>query len=314
MLKSKTDSLLTIDLAPDAIRVLDVRVRHGVPTVTSFASAEVPGGTPETLPERHLVALGDVIARNHLKSRSCIAAMPTTMVVTRSLQVDYTKDQTTDEQIQHTLKNCLTFDSQDLVYDYWPITELAATGRPKDILVVATQASVVKRYLAGFEKLKLSCTHIDVAPCAVASLIRGNAGNPDAMVGTVAIAKNTGFFAISEKGKVLFWRPFELPVARGGIQGSLDRVGDEITKCVSHMVGSLQFDNISEMLVYGHGSDDASVTDYLKNRFHLPVRNPSPFEALPASSMSGELRESIQANVATHYCTAVGLAMQPSGV
>lgn len=89
-----------------------------------------------------------------------------------------------------------------------------------------------------------------------------------------------------------------------GVQGNLDRVGDEISKCVSHMVGAVHIDHLSELQIYGHGADDMVVTEYLKNRFHLNVRNPSPFEALNAPA------DTASTKAATHYCTAVGLAVQ----
>ncbi len=182
----------------------------------------------------------------------------------------------------------------DLIFDFWPVADPRAGTRTRETLVVATQATVVQHYLTGLEKLGLTCGHLDVAPCAMATLIARAAGNTEAMAGTVVIGETTGYFAIVEREKVLFWRPFDVPAAAqkviSSVQAGLDRVGDEISKCVSHMVGSMHLDNLSELLIYGHGSDDAVFTDYLKNRFHLPVRSPSPFDALSADVLSPELR------------------------
>lgn len=134
----------------------------------------------------------------------------------------------------------------------------------------------------------------------------------------IAIAENTGYFAIIEKQQVLFWRPFEIP---GSAQKSLasaspglDRVGDEISKCVSHMVGAMNVDNLSEILLFGNGADDAGFAEYLTNRFQIPVRAQSPFDAFSAEALSPEVRSAVQPSVATHYAAAVGLAMQPAGV
>ena len=149
----------------------------------------------------------------------------------------------------------------------------------------------------------------------MASLVALTANNSDAMIGTVVLSENVGFFAITEKQRVLFWRPFDLPANRGTsvVQASLERVGDEVSKCVSHMVGSMHIDNMAELLVYGPGSSDMAVTEYLKNRFHIPVRSPSPFEILPETSLPADLQRTLEHSVATQYCTAVGLAMQHSG-
>jgi len=76
----------------------------------------------------------------------------------------------------------------------------------------------------------------------------------------------------------------------------------------------MHLDNLSELLVFGNGSDDAAFADYLTHRFHLPVRSPSPFDAFTADSMSPNIRSAVQPNVATHFAAAVGLAMQPAGV
>jgi Tfp pilus assembly PilM family ATPase len=315
MFKQNSQNILAVDLATDAVRVLDIRLRHGVPEIKALASQTLAPGTSDALPDRHLAALEQLVAAQRLRSRSCIVSMPTSLVVTRTVQIDHNKTQSADEQVRWTLQNCIPFDPRDLVFDFWPISEDSANGRTREVLVVATQASVVQHYLQGLERLKLTCIHLDVAPCALASLIANTAANRDAMIGTVALSENVGFFAITEKQRLLFWRPFDLPANRGAsaVQAGLERVGDEVSKCVSHMVGSMHIDNMAEMLIYGHGSDDLAVTEYLKNRFHLPVRSPSPFEALPAEAVSAEIAQAMPAGIATHYCTAVGLAMQQIG-
>ena len=113
--------------------------------------------------------------------------------------------------------------------------------------------------------------------------------------------------------KLLFWRPFELPATQKASQAGLDRVGDEISKCVSHVVGSNHGEGMSELLVFGQVSEDQGFIDYLKNRFHLPVTSPSPFESLPAASMPAHIRNAVAPAIATHYAAAVGLAMQSVG-
>ncbi len=318
MLTMNKSSLLAIDLAPDAVRVLNVKQKKSGMRVEAFASQSVEPGQNDTLPERHLQALQQLIATHRIKAKRCVSALPTSLVVTRSVAVDPSKPQSPEEQIRWTLQNCLPFDPKDLTFDFWPVGEQKANSRTREVLVVAVQASVVRRYLEGFEKLGISCEHLDVAPCAVAGLIAKTATSPEAMVAMIAIAENTGYFAIIEKQQVLFWRSFEIP---GSAQKSLasssqglERVGDEISKCVSHMVGAMHMDNLSEILVFGHGADDAGFADYLTNRFQIPVRAQSPFEAFSANAMSPAVSSAVQPNVATHYAAAVGLAMQPGGV
>jgi Tfp pilus assembly PilM family ATPase len=318
MLTMNKSSLLAIDLAPDAVRVLSVKQRKSGMRVEAFASQSVEAGPNDTLPERHLQALGQLIATHRIKTRRCVSALPTSLVVTRAVAVDPSKAQTPDEQIRWTLQNCLPFDPKDLAFDFWPVGEQKANSRTRDVLVVAVQASVVRRYLEGFEKMGMTCEHLDVAPCAVAALIAKTAPTPDAMVGMIAIAENTGYFAIIEKQQVLFWRPFEIPgSAQKALTSSspgLDRVGDEISKCVSHMVGAMHVDNLNEILLFGNGADDAGFAEYLTNRFQIPVRAQSPFEGFGADALSPEVSSAVQPDVATHYAAAVGLAMQPAGV
>jgi Tfp pilus assembly PilM family ATPase len=317
MFKTKADTALAIDLAVDAVRVLDVKLRRGTPAISAFASQSVTppssGAGLDTLPERHLAALESLLATHRLKTRRCVVAMPTAMVVTRAVAIDNSKPQPADEQVRWTLQNCLPFDPKDLIFDFWPVNEPAANARTREVLVVATQASVVQRYLAGFEKLKLTCIHLDVAPCAIASLLARTVTG-EGMVGTVALGETSGYFAIVEAQKALFWRPFELPSGpKAAANVGLDRIGDEISKCVSHMVGTMHgggVNPLNELLVFGHGSSDAGFTDYLKNRFHLNVHAPSPFDSLPEESMPSELRNAVSPDVATHFAAAIGLAMQ----
>jgi Tfp pilus assembly PilM family ATPase len=287
-------------------------LKRGKPSasLSFFASQSVAPGLPDALPERQLAALGELLKTQHAGTREVLATVPTNLVVTRTVQLDKQKKETPAEQIQAALQNCLPFDSKDLLFDYWAINP-ANTNPRAEVLVVASQASVIRRYLEGFEKLGLMCVHLDVAPCALASLVPLTQKNSDAIVGSIALSRDVGFFAITERNRVLFWRPFDLTsggrdrgVNVAGLQANLERVGDEISKCVSHMVGTMHLDNLGELLLFGHGSDDMVVNEYLKNRFHVPVHNPSPFASVEASPVA------VNDKQATHYCTAMGLAMQ----
>lgn len=312
---SKKDALLAIDLATDAVRVLDVRLRAPEPIIQAYASQSIEAGPVTSLPERHLEALRSLLNNNRFSTKNVFAAMPSALVVTRSVALDAQKNQSDEEQVRYTLNNCLPFDAKDLMFDYWQTSPPQNGNRTRDVLVVATQASVVQRYLTGFEKLGLDCSHMDVAPCALATLIKRTASQPENMIGVVALSETGGFFSVVENNKVLFWRPFDLPASaanksNAGIHNSLDRVGDEISKCVSHMVGSMHLDNMNELQLFGTGADNMVVAEYLKNRFHMPVRNPSPFDALSNNACPPAIREALGNAAASHYCTAVGLAMQ----
>jgi len=318
---SKSDATLAIDLGPDAVRLIELRLRKAQLTITLSAQQALEDGPLATLPTRHLAALAALLGQHRLHTRSAIAAMPTNMVVTRTVQPDKANagpgapaGKSLEDHIRWTLQNCLPFDPRDLLFDYWPIHE-ANSGKPPEFMVVATQASVVEQYMRGFEKLKLTCAHLDVAPCALATLISHSVENSDAPVGTIALSQHLDFFAIAERGRVLFWRPFELPHPQdtdAGAQANLDRMGDEISKCVSHMVGAMHVDNLSEVLLYGCGSENLLVGEYLKNRFHIPVRSPSPLDALPVQAR-GDYASLADGRVGTHYCTAMGLAMKYAG-
>ena len=89
--QNKAHTALAIDLALDAVRVLDIKFSRGAPAVKAFASQSVihrpghaPDSLPETPPQRRLAA--SLAGNTHrLKTRRCVAAMPTSLVViTRS--------------------------------------------------------------------------------------------------------------------------------------------------------------------------------------------------------------------------------------
>jgi Tfp pilus assembly PilM family ATPase len=305
-----SDTMLAIDLAPDALRILDVTFRRGEPQVTAIASGTLAPGDLSTLPERHLAALASLMQTHRIRARECVAAVPTSLVVTRSVAIDPSKPQTPEEQIRVILQNCVSYDPRDLVFDFWPVSDRPDASRTQEVLVVAAQGSVVQRYLDGFMKLKLSCVHLDVAPCAVATLISRLLPNAGAMAGVVALTGSTGYFAVVERNRVLFCRPFDVP-ARAGLQAGMGRIGDEISKCISHMVGTLHLDGMTEILAFGDGTSEDSFAEYLVNRFNMQVRAPSPFDSLPPAAVT-QLSALVPAD-ATRYATVLGLALQNSG-
>jgi Tfp pilus assembly PilM family ATPase len=308
-----TDSLLAIDLAPDAVRVLDVSLRRGAPAILACVSGALESGGLETLPERHIAALAKILAAHHVRGRQCVAAVPTNLVTTRSVIVDPTKAPSPEDQIKQTLQSILTCDAKDLLFDFWTVNQAREIGRSYEVLVVAAQRIVVHKYLEGFTRLKLSCRHLDVAPCALASLIARLMPDLDSMVGTVALGDSMGYFAVVEQQRVLFWRPFELPAVKAGAPSTLDHIGHEISKCVSHMAGTQNVESLGEIIVFGAGAQDEAFSGYLTNRFNLQVRAPSPFEALAPGALSASVQTSLQTGAATNYATALGLALQPPG-
>ena len=167
--------------------------------------------------------------------------------------IDMGKAQSPRKQVKVTLQNISTFDARDLLFDFWVTTDPGEKQRSYEVLVVAAQKSIVHRYLDGFKRLKLSCTHMDVSPCAMATLL-GKLLPSESIVGTVVLGEQLGYFAVGDKQKVLFWRPFELPPAKNGQQANHDRVGDEVSKCVSHMVGTLHLDAMMDIYMFGTGS------------------------------------------------------------
>ena len=265
------------------------------------------------LPQRHLAALEKALAGHRNHAKQCVAAVPTNLVTTRSVLIDPSKAQPPEEQIKQTLQNILSYDSRDLLFDFWTVSKPDGKSRNYEVLVVATQRSVLNTYLAGFKKLKLQCTHMDVAPCALASLIARLVPQSETPVGTVAIGETLGYFAVVEKQRVLFWRPFELPPPKNGHVSGQERVGDEISKCVSHMVGSQHLDGMTEVLAFGAGAQDPAFVDYLATRFNLQIKSPSPFEAIATNAIPQDIQSALAGAAATHYATALGLALQPIG-
>ena len=239
--------------------------------------------------------------------------MSTSLITTRAVVVDLAKPQPPDEQIRHTLQAILSFDSRDLLFDYWNVTQADEKNRTYEVLVVAAQRSVVRRYLDGFRKLRLSCSHLDVAPCALASLLARLLPQQETMLGTVALGETLGHFAVVDKQRVLFWRPFDMPPAKNGPQWVLERIGDEVSKCVSHMVGAQHLDNLTEVVLVGKNAQDPAFGDYVASRFNVHVRTLSPFESLAANGLSPAVTAALQSAAATDYAVALGLAWQGAG-
>jgi len=77
------------------------------------------------------------------------------------------------------------------------------------------------------------------------------------------------------------------------------------------MVGSQHLDGVGDIYLFGNGARDEAFTSYLSNRFHLQIKAPSPFESLGGDA--APMNSSVDAAEATHYATAVGLALQPAG-
>ena len=313
MFKKKSDSFLAVDMAPEAVRLLDVSILRGAPAILDLATETLEPGAPETLPRRHLAALEKVLSARRLRGRCCLAAVPTSLVTTRSVMVDLTKPGTPDDQIRQTLRNIVACDARDLLFDFWSVGEPNTQSRSYEVLVVATQRSIIHKYLDGFTRLKLACRHLDVAPCALASLIARLVPQQESMLGTVVLGEALGYFAVVDQQRVRFWRPFELPPAKAGAPSALERIGHEISKCVSHMVGSNNLDALGDILLFGHGVQDQTFANYLAHRFNIRVKTPSPFDALAADAVPAHLRDALAAGTATHYAAALGLALQPQG-
>jgi Tfp pilus assembly PilM family ATPase len=313
MWKKKNNSLVAIDLAPDALRLLDVSLRHATPAILALGSETLPPGTPETLPDRHIAALDRLLSVHRLRGRPCVASIPTSLVTTRSLMIDPAKPGLPEDQIRQTLQSILSCDPRDLIFDFWNVAPPNDKSRTSEVLVVAVHQAIVHKYLDAFARLGLSCRHLDVAPCALAALLARLLPQQDSMVGTMVLGDTLGYFAVVAQQRLLFWRPFDLPAQKNGAPSALERIGHEISKCVSHMVGTQHMEALADIVVFGNGVRDEQFTTYLAQRFNLRVRTPSPFEALPQGALAQSVAAALQPEAATHFAAALGLAFQHPG-
>lgn len=313
MFKKTANSYLAIDLAPECVRVLEVAPRRGAPCIQALAREPLGEGAAVTLPERHMAALERILSPRLMHARQCVAAMPTSLVTTRTVSIDPAKPQTPEEQIGQTLNAILPGDAQDVLFDFWNVTQPGEKSRAYEVLVVAAQRTIVRRYLDGFHQLKLLCTHLDVAPCALASLMGRLLPQQKCMLGTVALGETLGYFAMVDNQRVLFWRSFEMPPAKNGPQSARERIGDEISKCVSHMIGAQHLDPLEEVILFGKNAHESSFGDYIASRFNVRIKTPSPFESIDASDMSLAVNSTLQDGAAVDYAVALGLAWQGAG-
>jgi hypothetical protein len=311
MFTKAADSFLAIDLAPDSVRVLDVALRRGVPSILDLAAEPLPEGTDSDLCQRHLAVLEKLLNSHRLRTRRCLAALPTTLVTTRSVVIDPARPQPPEEQIGQTLQNILSLNARDLLFDYWDVSQPRETGRAREVLVVAAQRSVVHRYLDGFQRLKLACAHLDVAPCALAGLIGRLLPEQQSMIGALALGATIGYFAMVHQQNVLFWRPFDMPSAKNGPQAALERIGDEVSKCVSHMLGAQHLDDLTQVVLF-QMAPDSPVGGYLNSRFSINVLTPLPFDSLGPNGVSPALQHAVH-EPSAQYAVALGLAWQGAG-
>jgi hypothetical protein len=316
MFNKAANSFLAIDLAPECVRVLEAAWRRGALSVYALAAEPLEPGAADTLPARHLAALERLLAVLRPHTRACAAAMSTSLVTTRAVVVDPTKPQAPEEQIRQILQAVLSFDGRDLLFDHWAVTQPGDKSRSYEVLVVAAQRSVVYRYLEGFHNLGLACTHLDVAPCAMAGLLaRLLPQQQQNFIGTVVLGETLGYFAVVRNQDVLFWRPFDMPSAKkNGPLGTLERIGDEVSKCVSHMVGSQRLDHLAEIALFGQTAVGGSCDSYLASRFDVQVHTPSLTQGLgPPGSMRPAVTAALQSASGSQFAVALGLAWQQAG-
>ena len=95
----QTPNLLAADLGTETIHLLSARLAKGKVQVEDLATETLPAGPPASLPDRHLEALGGLLGKLRLRSRRIVAALPTSLIVTRTVRLDPGQAQTTEERI-----------------------------------------------------------------------------------------------------------------------------------------------------------------------------------------------------------------------
>jgi hypothetical protein len=137
----------------------------------------------------------------------------------------------------------------------------------------------------------------------------------DTPVCTLVLAGGQGYFAVAQAGQILFWRPFDLGATARvpePTEKHLERVSEEIARCLTHISGSMPLDKLGEMMLFGQWSQVPALGQYLTNHFHIAARSPSPLDTVSPQALSEEARRTDPA-AQTHFATAVGLALQFAG-
>ena len=121
-------------------------------------------------------ALHRIMGRRLFQGKHAVAAIPAGEVEVRPLRLPpgvVPGGPGVDSILLAEARSCLLYDPAEAVLDYLPLPEAAAdTGNRHMVLLIASRREKVHRFVAVLREAGLRCDHLEVAPCAVARILR----------------------------------------------------------------------------------------------------------------------------------------------
>jgi len=234
ILSSKPISYLGVDLSPDSIKVVELKVQQGKPLLATYGYTESKGDVlkGDFIANKNITStlLKEVCDRSKVSTNLALAALPISSVFTSVIKL--AKISKRDLEIRSKIKSLLTSevkkilpkDLSQMTFDFNLIKTPEIDQADKNAvlpvvryLITATENETVKQYIDIFKQANFNLNKLDIETfCLVRSLI----GNDKSLIMIVDIGENKTTLSIVN---------LTIPVLNRSIQVG----GSVVTKAIS---------------------------------------------------------------------------------
>ncbi|ARG97894.1 hypothetical protein B6N58_09615 [Legionella micdadei] len=209
--KSKTRSMLGIDISSTSVRILEISTQNEKPCIEAFGCKPLIPSTVEAEGIIHTDVLTSTIKTllSEIKpaSRQVAIAVPDSMVISKIIQlVNNLNDLELEELAIHEAKKLLTFSSEELSVDFVVLGASEVFGM-LDVLLVVSKSENIDKRVKALKSSGLEVIIVDIESHAIARAVNHiNESNSEAVIAVIDIRPWSMRLCIITGGKVVYAR------------------------------------------------------------------------------------------------------------
>lgn len=337
----KTDSFLGVDIGSTSIKLVELKVKGGMPVLLTYGYAErslgdVVHGNAKVILDKVASLLKRLYTETGIKSYKAVTALPNFSVFNSVITLPVMNKKELGAAVHWEAKKFIPMPIEDVVLDWRIIDTIQVDKKRKNyrILLTAASKNLVRRYVEIFKQADLELLSLETESFALARSLIGKSQATTMIIDTSALTTDiiiiekgvpalnrsidvggiTISRAIANSLKVDFKRAeqFKRDIGMSGtskipqvIEGILKPVVDEMQyslKLYQDQSGKI----VEQVILSGGSSYLPNLTDYFSKVLNIRVLIGNPWARV---AYPEELRPALE-EVAPRFAVAVGLALR----
>ncbi|KTD39326.1 Tfp pilus assembly protein, ATPase PilM [Legionella nautarum] len=323
--RSKSRTVLGIDLSPTAIKVIEISLQDAKPCIEAYAYHSFPSNIKESAKNDELTAvLKKLLLGINSTAKYAAIALPDSMVISKTIQLVASLNDSEREELAIHEANKSLFSSEEISIDFTVLGASSEFAGMLDILLVISKAENINKPVKAIRNAGVEVKVVELESHALARAI-GRLISQNKVIGIIDLGYQLIRLCFINNERILYTREEEVfgnqqffdvfqqtSLAQSARQNTLlDRESELI---VLHIKRNLQFffanshhENVEQIYLVGERSNLVQLSKLIQEAVKISTQVANPLNGLIVAK---DLNVEELTQLGPSFSVAIGLALR----